>query len=210
MPMPLAVSMPHPHPHQHAPKGPPSNIQINTPIPLLMPAHSPFTSITPFTPGGAPFDPCRVVSPHPLLPPVTPIVPAFVKPLAASGKGGKNEAGAPTPKPVGFDESLFGGRKQGGSGGRRKRGGAWRRWMMNRGIRYPLRGGEGVEMVQGMEMRLGEQVAREMSFGGGLVWLESGRGVVLQARRVHGSTKRSSTRLDTHAGSCSSRSSFSC
>ncbi|KAF9555993.1 hypothetical protein CPC08DRAFT_108618 [Agrocybe pediades] len=112
MAMPAPVSMPHPHPHQHTPKGPPSALQINTSIPPPMPAHSPATPLTPFTPG---FDPFRVASLHPLLPPVTPIVPAPVKPLAASGKGGKKGAAAPTPKPVGFDESVFGG-KQGGGG----------------------------------------------------------------------------------------------
>ncbi|KAF4617241.1 hypothetical protein D9613_006393 [Agrocybe pediades] len=100
------MSMPHPHPHQHTSKGPSSTLQINISIPLPMPAHSLFTPITPFTPG---FDPSRAASPHPFLLPVTPIVPAFVKPLASSGKGGVS----PTLKPVGFDESVFGGRQEG-------------------------------------------------------------------------------------------------
>ncbi|KAF9553229.1 hypothetical protein CPC08DRAFT_237770 [Agrocybe pediades] len=115
MSMPAPVSMPHPHPHQHTPKGPPSTLQINTSIPLPMPAHSPFTPLTPFTPGGAPFDPSRVASPHPLLPPVTPITPAFVRPVASNKGVRKGGGGAPpTPKPVGFDESVFGGKQGGG------------------------------------------------------------------------------------------------
>ncbi|KAF9544748.1 hypothetical protein CPC08DRAFT_770000 [Agrocybe pediades] len=211
MAVPAPVSMPHPHPHQHAPKGPPSTLQINTSIPLPMPAHSPFTPITPFTPGGAPFDPSRVASPHPLLPPVTPIVPAFVKPIASSVKGGKKGGAAPTPKPVGFDESVFGGGKQGGVGGGVETMEKERRSVetLDDEQGYPIpaprrRGsgdGAGHGNAPGGAGGKGDEFWRRFS-----MVVREGIG---RARRVHGSTKRkrSPTRSDIHARSHSSRSS---